>query len=49
MRSPCFRPGNEGLAKDVNSDLDKGIESNLDAAFTQAGMKGVATPRRMAS
>jgi osmotically-inducible protein OsmY len=34
-------PGNEGLAKDVNSDLDKGIDNNLDAAFKQAGMKNV--------
>src|SRR5438132_12406509 len=29
-------PGNESTAKSVNSDLDKGIENNLDAAFTQA-------------
>jgi hyperosmotically inducible periplasmic protein len=34
-------PGYESTAKSVNSDLDKGIENNLDAAFTQAGMKGI--------
>jgi len=33
--------GNESTAKSVNSDLDKGIENNLDAAFKQAGIKGV--------
>ena len=33
--------GNESAAKSVNSDLDKGIENNLDAAFTQANIKGV--------
>jgi len=35
-------PGNESAAKSVNSDLDKGIEANLDAAFTQANMKGIS-------
>src|SRR3954471_4072904 len=35
-------PGSESTARSVNSDLDKGIENNLDAAFTQAGIKGVA-------
>jgi len=35
-------PGSESTAKSVNSDLDKGIEANLDAAFTQAAIKGVA-------
>ena len=34
-------PGSESTARSVNSDLDKGIENNLNAAFTQAGMKGV--------
>jgi len=34
--------GNEGMAKDVNSDLDKGIEANLDAALRQARMKNVS-------
>src|SRR5665811_1288078 len=29
-------PGAESAAKDVNSDLDKGIESNLDAALIKA-------------
>jgi osmotically-inducible protein OsmY len=29
-------PGAESEAKTVNSDLDKGIESNLDAAFIKA-------------
>jgi hyperosmotically inducible periplasmic protein len=28
--------GSESAAKDMNSDLDKGIESNLDAALIQA-------------
>jgi len=28
-------PGLESKAKDINSDLDKGIESNLDAALIQ--------------
>ena len=31
----------ESAAKTVNSDLDKGIEANLDAALTQANIKGV--------
>src|ERR1051325_5463131 len=35
-------PGSESVAKSVNSDLDKGIENNLDAAFTQSGIKGVS-------
>jgi hyperosmotically inducible periplasmic protein len=35
-------PGNERNAKTVNSDLDAGIEKNLDAAFIQNGVqKGV--------
>ena len=33
--------GAESAAKSVNSDLDKGIEANLDAALTQANIKGV--------
>jgi hyperosmotically inducible protein len=33
--------GNQSTAKAVNSDLDKGIENNLDAAFTQARLKGI--------
>jgi len=33
--------GNESVTKSVNSDLDKGIEANLDAAFTQANYKGI--------
>ena len=33
--------GNESTAKAVSSDLDKGIQSNLDAALTQANIKGV--------
>jgi hyperosmotically inducible protein len=28
-------PGGESVAKDVNADLDKGIEKNLDAVFVQ--------------
>ena len=32
-------PGAETEAKDVNSDLDKGIDKNLDAAFVQSGFK----------
>jgi|SRR5271170_511714 len=32
-------PGAEAEAKDVNSDLDKGIDKNLDAAFLQSAMK----------
>jgi len=31
----------ESVGKTVNSDLDKGIEANLDAALTQANIKGV--------
>jgi osmotically-inducible protein OsmY len=31
-------PGAESEAKQVNSALDKGIESNLDAAFIKAGL-----------
>jgi hyperosmotically inducible protein len=34
-------PTDRADAKSVNSDLDKGIESNLDAALTQANIKGV--------
>jgi hyperosmotically inducible protein len=34
--------GNESAAKAVNSDLDKGIEANLDAALKQANVKGVS-------
>ena len=33
--------GNESAAKAVNSDLDKGIEFNVDAALRQAHIKGV--------
>jgi hyperosmotically inducible periplasmic protein len=33
--------GAEATAKSVNADMDKGIENNLDAALTQAGIKGV--------
>ena len=32
-------PGLEGTAKEINSDLDKGIEKNLDAAFMQSSLK----------
>ena len=32
-------PGAEGDAKRVNSDLDKGIEHNLDAAFVQGKLR----------
>jgi osmotically-inducible protein OsmY len=28
-------PGNESIAKDVQSDLDRGIEKNVDAALTK--------------
>jgi hyperosmotically inducible protein len=31
-------PGIESEAKTVNSDLDKGIENNLEAAFIKAGL-----------
>jgi hyperosmotically inducible periplasmic protein len=34
-------PSDRSAAKSVNSDLDKGIEANLDAALTQANIKGV--------
>jgi osmotically-inducible protein OsmY len=34
-------PADKSTAKDVNSDLDKGIESNLDAALRQAHVRGV--------
>lgn len=34
-------PGNESNSKAVNSDLDKGIEKNLDAALIQHSMKNV--------
>jgi hyperosmotically inducible protein len=33
--------GNESTAKTVNSDVDKGIEANLDAAFTADNMNGI--------
>ncbi len=32
-------PGAETEAKDVNADLDEGINKNLDAAFLQSSMK----------
>lgn len=35
-------PNDRSAAKSVNSDLDKGIEANLDAALTQANIKGVS-------
>jgi hyperosmotically inducible protein len=38
--------GYEATAKSVNSDLDKGIENNLDAAFTQSGIKGLSHSTR---
>src|SRR5256885_14317495 len=34
-------PGDESTAKSVNSDIDQGIEKNLDAALTKAEMKSV--------
>ena len=34
--------GNQSEVKTVNSDLDKGIQDNLDAALTQANIKGVS-------
>lgn len=34
--------GNQADVKTVNSDLDKGIQDNLDAALTQANIKGVS-------
>jgi hyperosmotically inducible protein len=33
--------GNESADRSINSDLDKGIEANLDAAFKQANIKGI--------
>jgi hyperosmotically inducible protein len=36
-------PGGESTAKDVNSDLDKGIEANLDAALLQNGLNKEVT------
>ena len=33
--------GDESAARSVDSDLDKGIEANLDAALTQAKIKGI--------
>lgn len=33
--------GNQSTAKTVNSDLDKGINENLDAAYSQAHLKGI--------
>jgi len=33
---------NDSVAKTVNSDLDKGIQSNVDAALTRASIKGVS-------
>jgi hyperosmotically inducible protein len=39
----AVRPkGDESTAKAVDSDLDKGIQSNLNAALTQANIKGVS-------
>ena len=32
-------PGEQSEARAINSDLDKGIEKNLDAALIQAGMQ----------
>jgi hyperosmotically inducible periplasmic protein len=34
-------PKNDSEAKTVSSDLDKGIEANLNAALTQAKLKGI--------
>ena len=34
-------PNDHSTAKDVNSDLDKGIEANLDAALREAHIKAV--------
>ena len=34
--------GNESAARSVDSDLDKGIEENLDAALKQNSIKGVS-------
>jgi hyperosmotically inducible protein len=33
--------GNVSEAKSIDSDLDKGIEANLDAALTQSSIKGI--------
>lgn len=33
--------GTQSSANTVNSDLDKGIQSNLDAVLTQANIKGI--------
>jgi osmotically-inducible protein OsmY len=33
--------GDESAARSVDADLDRGIEANLDAAFVQAGIKGI--------
>jgi osmotically-inducible protein OsmY len=36
-------PGDESTAKTINSDLDKGIDKNVDAALIQSGInKGVS-------
>ena len=35
-------PADRSTAKEVNSDLDKGIESNVDAALRKARIKGVS-------
>ena len=35
-------PGDESAAKDINSDLDKGIEKNFDAALLQSELRGEA-------
>ena len=32
-------PGAEGQSKDINSDVDKGIENNLDAALIQNNLR----------
>lgn len=34
--------GYQSQARSVDSDLDRGIQANLDAAFTQANLKGVS-------
>ena len=34
--------GDQSQVKSVDSDLDKGIQNNLDAALTQANIKGVS-------
>jgi hyperosmotically inducible protein len=39
--------GAESTTKSVNSDLDKGIEANLDAAFKQANMASVKHSTKM--